>query len=279
MTKKRMIHLAYGIVMSLVLLALAICFIVCTINIYNSGLHPFTPERISQYFGYIAPLVFITIALILGGIALNLALPLEKKKLKAQMTKKQRLNALYSRFDVASFENEAKEQIKRQHYIRITLYTINICLLVVNTILALVYLLNSDNFFALDENNVSIVSQNAIKGFLVMIRYLIVPFLFTIATVVINNVSLNKELEIAKSQVKTAKTLNPVAENTQENTQKTGFKLSAFIEKNEKTITLVLRVAVVTLIVAFLIIGITNNGINLLIDKATAICKECIGMG
>ena len=278
MTKKKVIHLAYGIVMSLTLLALAICFIVFTINIYKSGLHPFTPERISQYFGYIAPLLFVTIALILGGIALNMAYPLKKERLKGKMTKKQSLNALYSRFDVTSFENSAKEQINRQRYIRITLYTVNVCLLVVNTILALVYLLNSDNFFALDENNVSVVSQNAIKGFLVMIRYLIVPFIFTIATVILNNVSLNKELGIAKSQVKTAKKLNPVDKN-QENNQKFSSRLKGFFEKNEKTVTLVSRVAVVTLIIAFLIIGITNNGINLLIDKATAICKECIGMG
>lgn len=278
MTKKKVIHLAYGIVMSLTLLALAICFIVFTINIYKSGLHPFTPERISQYFGYIAPLLFVTIALILGGIALNMAYPLEKERLKGKMTKKQSLNALYSRFDVTSFENSAKEQINRQRYIRITLYTVNTCLLVVNTILALVYLLNSDNFFALDENNVSVVSQNAIKGFLVMIRYLIVPFIFTIATVILNNVSLNKELEIAKSQLKTAKKLNPVDKN-QENNQNFSSRLKGFFEKNEKTVTLVSRVAVITLIVAFLIIGITNNGINLLIDKATAICKECIGMG
>lgn len=278
MTKKKVIHLAYGIVMSLTLLALAICFIVFTINIYKSGLHPFTPERISQYFGYIAPLLFVTIALILGGIALNMAYPLKKERLKGKMTKKQSLNALYSRFDVTSFENSAKEQINRQRYIRITLYTVNTCLLVVNTILALVYLLNSDNFFALDENNVSVVSQNAIKGFLVMIRYLIVPFIFTIATVILNNVSLNKELEIAKSQVKTAKKLNPVDKN-QENNQNFSSRLKGFFEKNEKTVTLVSRVAVVTLIIAFLIIGITNNGINLLIDKATAICKECIGMG
>ena len=278
MCKKRIVHLAYGIAMSLLLLALAICFIVCTVKIYNSGLHPFTSERIGEYFGYIAPLVYITLAFALGGGILNLAYPLEKKRLKGKISKKQSLDMLYSRFDINSFENEPREQITRQKYLRITLYTINACLLIVSSILALVYLLNSDNFFALDENNVSIVSQNTIKGTLIIVRYLILPFLFTIATWIISSISLTKELEIAKSQVKTAKKRNPVAENEEIN-QNFLQKIKSFFKANEKAVTLVIRIAIITTVLAFLIAGITNNGINGLIDKATAICKECIGMG
>ncbi|MBQ7352698.1 MAG: hypothetical protein IJW54_01715 [Clostridia bacterium] len=278
MSKKRIAHLVYDIIMSLLILAVAICFIVCSILIYNSGLHPYTSERISQYFGYIAPLVFITIAFIIGGIVLKLALPLEKKKLKGKIEKRQSLNAIYSRFDIDSFEKEAKERITRQKYLRITLYTIDLTLLFVTSILALVYLLNVNNYPVYTESGTVAFTENAIKGTLVMLRYLILPLLFTIATVIACGVSLNKELEIAKSQVKTAKKLNPVDKNDNES-KSFVKKLKDFFVKNDKIVTLVVRIVLITVILTLLISGIVKGGVDELINKATAICKECVGMG
>ena len=278
MSKKRIVHLAYGITLSLVLFALAICFIVCTLKIYQSGLHPYTSERIGQYFGYIAPLVFITLALILGGVILNIAYPLKKEKLKSKITKRQSLSMLYDRFDKESFEDGAKEKITHHKYLRITLYTIDFTLLVVTSILALVYLLNPSNYPLYDENGASATAQNAIKGTLVMVRYLILPFIFTIATSVISAISVKKELEIVKSQAKTAKKRAPVDENAQ-NHKNFIDKIKCFFETNEKTVTIALRVVIITVALTLLISGIAKGGLNNLLDKATAICKECIGMG
>lgn len=278
MSKKRIAHLAYDITMSLLLLAVAICFVVCSILIYNSGLHPYTSERISQYFGYIAPLVFITIAFIIGGIILKLALPLEKKKLKGKIEKRQSLNAIYSRFDIDSFEKEAKEKITRQKYLRITLYTIDLTLLLVTSILALVYLLNVNNYPVYTESGTVAFTENAIKGTLVMLRYLILPLLFTIATVIVCGISLSKELEIAKSQVKNAKKLNPVDKNDYES-KSFVQKIKDFFTKNDKIVTLVVRIVLITVILTLLISGIVKGGVDELINKATAICKECVGMG
>lgn len=278
MSKKRIIHLIYDIVLSLLLLSLAICFVTCTIKIYHSGLHPYTSERISQYFGYIAPLVFITLAIIICGAVLNVACPLEKKRLKGKISKRQSLDAIYSRFDINSFEAEAKERITRQKYLRITLYTIDFVLLTVTSILALIYLLNVNNYPVYNESGAVAFTENAIKGTLVMIRYLILPFIFTIATVIVANASLKKELEIAKSQVKIAKKLDYVSENNREN-KNFIKKIKDFFNKNEKTVTLVVRIALITVILTLLISGIINGGVNELINKATAICKECVGMG
>lgn len=278
MSKKRIAHLVYDITMSLLLVAVSICFIVCANMIYRSGLHPYTSERISQYFGYIAPLVFITIAFIIGGVVLKLAFPLEKKKLKGKIEKRQSLNAIYSRFDVDSFENEAKEKITRQKYLRITLYTIDLTLLLVTSILALVYLLNVNNYPVYTEDGTVAFTENAIKGTLVMLRYLILPLLFTIATVIICSISLNKELEIAKSQVKNAKKLNPVDKNDNEN-KSFMQRIKDFFKKNDKIVTLVVRIVLITIILTLLISGIAKGGVDELINKATAICKECVGMG
>lgn len=50
-------------------------------------------------------------------------------------------------------------------------------------------------------------------------------------------------------------------------------------EKADKIIVLCTRIAVGSLAIAFIIVGVTNGGANDVLTKAIAICTECIGLG
>lgn len=87
-TKKR-IHAIYGIVLSVVAVLAGICFIAACLNIYRGGAASnatqiYTRQIVGESFAGIAIPVYSCLVLVMGGMVLDLALPIEKKKLKPE---------------------------------------------------------------------------------------------------------------------------------------------------------------------------------------------------
>ena len=105
-TKKR-IHTIYGIVLSVVAVFAGICFIAACLNIYRSGLandatQIYTRQIVAESFSKIAIPVYACLVLVIGGMVLDLALPIEKKKVKPEKNLPLILSRLQEKTDLAA---------------------------------------------------------------------------------------------------------------------------------------------------------------------------------
>ena len=67
---KRIVHLCYGTVLTLLILASCVAFILLCIEIYKSGSRPFSRESIAAAFDRIDVLVYTALGAVGGGILL-----------------------------------------------------------------------------------------------------------------------------------------------------------------------------------------------------------------
>ena len=149
--KLRKLHLIYGIVLSCIIIVTGICFIVSCVDIYRSGMRPFTYESINSHFMAIIVPVILCIVGIIGGMVVSF-FPLEKPKIKGIIDTGITLKKMSSKIDLSKCDDETQSKIKKERKLR--LYTNIFCIdaIVVSLIIALIYMLNKNNFPADDIN-------------------------------------------------------------------------------------------------------------------------------
>ena len=81
--KVKRIHLIYGIFAAVLLVALGVALILSARAIYTSGPRPYTRAAIGAKLIDMAPLLILNLVAIVGGIILNIILPLPRAKTKA----------------------------------------------------------------------------------------------------------------------------------------------------------------------------------------------------
>lgn len=81
--KVKRIHLIYGIVASVLIVALGVVLIIACRDIYTSGPRPYTRATIGGKLQDMTALLVLNLVAIVGGIVLNIALPLPRAKTKA----------------------------------------------------------------------------------------------------------------------------------------------------------------------------------------------------
>jgi hypothetical protein len=274
-TTIRRIHLAYGIVLSLLVITLGILLIVSCLDIYHSGPRPFSVESVSEHFADIALPFYLCLIWALGGFVLALALPLEKSRLKAAVSPQETLRRLSTKLDAA----KQPEGIRRERVLRLVLICVNAALYFIGATLSLIYLLNKANFPAQNAN------AEILNGALAVGINLALPFALSVALCFINKASVKREIMYVKQEIveqnhaKIEKAIrNEVVE--QSNISPAPItKEKSFFAKREKEILLVVRCAVLVIGLAFVIVGMVNGGMADVVQKAIKICTECIGLG
>ena len=81
--KVKRIHLIYGIVASVLIVALGVVLIIACRDIYTSGPRPYTRAAIGGKLQDMTALLVLNLVAIVGGIVLNITLPLPRSKTKA----------------------------------------------------------------------------------------------------------------------------------------------------------------------------------------------------
>ena len=274
-TTIRRIHLAYGIVLSLLVITLGILLIVSCLDIYHSGPRPFSVESVSEHFADIALPFYLCLIWALGGFVLALALPLEKSRLKAAVSPQETLRRLSTKLDAA----KQPDGIRRERVLRLVLICVNTALYFIGATLSLIYLLNKANFPAQNAN------AEILNGALAVGINLALPFALSVALCFINKASVKREIMYVKQEIveqshaKIEKAIrNEVVE--QGNISPDPItKEKSFFAKREKEILLVVRCAVLVIGLAFVIVGMVNGGMADVVQKAIKICTECIGLG
>ena len=277
MTKNtvKKIHLIYGIVLSLLLTAVAVLFVVMCVDIYKSApVSPFTRQSISEHFMPISALVFSCIGFIIGGALLNIICPLEPKKERGAVKDSAVLHKLLGK--VKTLDSESMVYVERHHTTRLVFTLISFVLLVGASVASLVSALSIEPVLA--DMNSQIIAYT-----LLALRFYILPFAFVIAVIYLCKRSVKKDLELVKKEFAN-RSANAVDVNegtfikiTQE--LNTWAAEAAKPKKWHTLASLIVKCVVAVVAVTFIIIGINNGGMADVLGKAMKICTECIGMG
>lgn len=259
-TKKR-IHLVYGIALSVVTVFAGICFIAACCNIYYSGVAAnvsqiYTREIVAESFSKIAIPVYSCLVLVIGGTILNLALPMEKPRLKSEKNLPLILQKLQEKTDLASCDEQlrnaiAKEQKRRKHMVALCLG-----LLTFGLVMFLRYGTNPNNW---GTNS----TPSMVGAMYRMLGCLPVPFLVTVFAVYRSRKSMAAEIELmrraAAQAPKEAETAAPKVRSNR------GVNIA--------------RIAILAIGVVLVVLGACNEGTKDILTKAVNICTECVGLG
>lgn len=257
MTKKR-IHSLYGIVLSASAILAGICLIVACVGIYRTGSSPFTRESVASAFTQISVPVYIFLALVIGGIGLDLFYPLEKGKLSVPKQYDTILANLQKKVDITKCDPELCKAILKQQNIRRVHRLITAGLLLICSIVFLSYGMNMQNFHKEDMNG------SMIKAMYLFIPCLVIPFGYGVFTAYWGRRSMQREIELVKQAISAGSTA-PAAQ-------------PAALKHNGKAGNIA-KYAILAVSLVILVYGFIAGGTADVLAKAAAICTECVGLG
>jgi len=255
--KVKKIHLIYGCVAAVLIIALGIALILSCLDIYNSGPRPYSPESIGLRFPRVAILVYSCLALALGGIILDLVLPTEKKKTKAVKDDLALLEKARAKATILDEQTAAavKKEQKMRKMFRIS------------TAIAFVALMVYPAIYFMDGSHFSIEALNndIRKAVCIALIPAIIGLVLCFICSELERKSISRETEAYKQAA-----AGPQSSTIQ--------AVPAQPSKKRNTL-LFIRCGVLAVAVCFIVLGIFNLGMKDVFDKAVAICTECIGLG
>ena len=266
--KTKILHLVYGIVLSVLIFAVGMCFIFSCIDIHNAG--KFTVDTIRIHFLWILAPTLLCIALIIGGAVLHAIFPPYEEKIGVSMTDKDILKNLYKRIDMEKAPEEYKRVIKSQRGFRLTFLIVTIVNAVINAVSALIYIFTRSNLAEVDAGKLNEIFPVVFK----ILAYAVIPFFVAIVYDIFSKFTYEKELEavriIMEMQAKKKKKgeLNLPEE-----------KKICFFRKHSKKFILALQITVGVIAAILLIIGFATGDIKDVLTYANNICTGCIGLG
>ena len=260
-SKIKRIHLIYACAFSALLIVTAVLFIVSCIGIYNSGDRPFTRESIGTAFRKIAPAVYLTLAATVGAIVLKLALPYNKA-IKSELPLSMALSRLGRRCPLELCTPEERSHIEHERLVRRIITCGGAAIILLSTVFSLIYALTPGRFPYEDVN------EEVATAIVIVFAYFLQSLVYSLVASFFINASIAREIGYIKVAI--ARLAND------------GIKLPPNAKKEcslGKKITLIARCVIPVVAVVFIILGITNGGMNDVLQKAVRICTECIGMG
>ncbi len=258
------VKLLLSLLLSLLLIVTAVCFVISCVSIYKSGSDaPFSRDTVAAHLKRVAPISLSTIGLAVAVGIISLFtkksktknIPIEKKTLLSIFTK--RLSNFQTSAEYARFVDEER---KRR---RITVLSAT-ALSLVFAASALIFVLNPSRY-SLDDINTGI----AYAAVIACVSTLLV-FAVCLACAHLLDLSYAREIKMAKEEIKSLNQGVKIAPSDEE--------LRALSSREGHAISLV-RIIVLTVAVAFIIAGIFNGGMADVLGKAVRICTECIGLG
>lgn len=262
-TKQR-IHFIYGLVLSLLILAVGGCFALSCLSIYESGPSPYTRESIAAHFDRIAVPVYICIAGVLGGIVLSLALPLEGSKVKSHRDAAVALEKLSARLDPAACDEATVASIRGERRFRKgTTVTVGV-LSALTMVPALVWCVNPAHF-----------SVENLNGDIKTAAFFVIPCAVValglwVAAVLLCGASVSRETSAVKAALVSMR--GKAVNSGQVKSDKKNWA-------SDPRFVWGMRGAVLVVGVLFVVLGVRNGGMADVLGKAIRICTECIGLG
>ena len=258
---KKRIRAIYGIVLSAVTILAGICFIAACCNLYYTGkandlVQIYTPANVAAAFSQIAIPVYLCLALVIGGFILHLAIPAEKKKPTVEKNYPLILARLQAKTDLSSCDADLQERISAHKRQRNVLCILCAALLAAGSVYFLVFACDGSHW---GGNS----TPSMISAMYMMIGCLAIPLAMTIYAAFFCRKSIQSEIELMKQASaqapKQAEKSAPKAQNR--------FLMPG------------IQAAILVIGLVLLIVGACNQGTVDILNKAVAICTECVGLG
>ncbi len=263
-TKER-IHLIYGICLSVLIVAVGVCFALSCLSIYRGGSSPFTRESIATHFDHIAIPVYVCIAGVIGGIVLSLALPLDSGKVKPRREASLALDKLCTKLDMAQCDAAVQSGIRKERARRRLSVITAAVIAVLALIPSLVWCANPAHF-SIENLNGDIKTAAAI-----ILPCAGIAMGAWIAAVLLCGASVARETALVKSALAASKGIPGKAS---ENGKPTKMDLTA-----DPRFVWAVRGVILVVGLVFVVLGVLNGGMADVLGKAIRICTECIGLG
>ncbi len=264
-TAKLWVHRIYGIVNGVVAIAAGICFILGAGSIYRNGLatgaQPYTYATIAATFSGFSVLVYACLALVLGGILLNIVLPPERKKALPEKNLPLIISRLEAKTDFEALDPQLAQAIERQKAGRKLHSIISAVLLALGSALFLSYACNGANWAPVAQ--AAQINSCMVKTVFALAICMIIPLGYIIFTAYYVRSSYAKQAELLKQASKLA----PFQ----------GAKQAAPVSK-DRAVTFI-RYGILVIALGLMIYGFCNDGTLDVLAKAAAICTECVGLG
>ena len=259
-TKER-IHLIYGIVLSVLIVAVGVCFALSCLSIYKSGSSPFSRESIATHFDRIAIPVYICITGVIGGIVLSLALPLEGCKIKPRRDGAVALDKLSAKLDLATCELSIQDGVRKERTFRRVAVIVAGVISAASLIPALVWCVNPAHF------SIANLSDDIKTAAAILLPCAVAALGVWTVAVLLNSSSVARETALVKSAL-------AVSKKAAENSPPVKKKLTA-----DPRFVWAVRGVILAVGIVFVVLGVLNGGMADVLGKAIRICTECIGLG
>lgn len=267
--QRKTLRLVYSIVLSVLTIVAGVLLIVQAERIYHSP-DSYSREIVSEYLGNISAVLYIWIALVVGGGILWAVFPPEQKKLRGTIYYTDRLEKLKRRLPVGV----ESEKLRKATLIKRIVWGVAIAFAVVAFVMIGLVVWNADNYHPTTP------MQDMLAMLPDFLPWVAVAFFLAICATVYTEIS-------AKHEVEEVKRLIVEHKNEEIGDKKPSLKeqLIARIPDKLKTAKfrryalLGVRISLAILSVVLIIVGVINGGFTSVLEKAAAICRECIGLG
>ncbi len=308
MTEKQIkrIHLIYGIITTLLIIALGVWAIASCIMLYNgSESERFLPEKILPYLiAFSIPLAVCIAAIIIGAV-LHAVFHVDEEKPKAFVSDKDILKNLYKKVDLSEAPEVYTKVIKSQRGFRHAFFVILLANIVINVVSCIFYIFTEPTLkaqlelFKVGNGSFPYWSLPAETNLeftvffpiiCTILAYAVIPFFVAIVYDVFAKFTYEKELEAVKAIfASNAKKSAPVSEFDEEedlvqeqitSASKGEGEFAHDIKTNGVKI---VKYSVLVVSILFIVLGITNGlldgTLSYVLTNAIKICFGCVGLG
>jgi uncharacterized membrane protein SpoIIM required for sporulation len=252
------------LVLSVLLALLCAAFIFSAYHLYlTGGTVPYSRARVIEYLTWLLPISLIVILAIIFMGVLSL-MTKEQDKLKTSVS----VRAIYKRRsarvsdDLLLPENKAiiEGEKKRRLFILISCIAVTVIYAVITVAISLDF----------SRYTVATCTDDVAALSLIIFPPALIIAVFAALMDGLYVKSLSKSCEAYKAEI-------DIGNNG--GVEKEDPASLAFVKKNEDKILLITRIALVSLAVVFIVLGIFNGTMADVLGKAVKICTECIGLG
>lgn len=253
--KIKRIHQCYAWILTALIAAVGVLFILACLGIYTSGPRPYSAASISRGFRQICIPVYITLLGVLGGIVLKLVLPLDKKQSKGPTREDAVLMRLTQKTGTlkGDAEHAVSKEYRLRRWVRISTAALYAAIMCYPT----VYILTPAHFTVANLNG-DIIRAVCV----VMIPAVLGLFLCWVCQILLR-ASMRREIALRKQALASGQKSTSVCQSKALSARALWF----------------IRSAVLAVAILLIVLGIFNGGVDDVLKKAIAICTECIGLG
>ena len=251
----KIVHTIYGIVTAVLIVTLGVALIIACRDIYTSGPRPYTREAIGGKLEDMAILIYLNLAAMIAGFALNIVLPLPRTKTKAVRDELVAMEKLAAKAGTPNpGEKAALENLQRKRWLY-PVFTAGIFGGLMGR--PIFYMLDRANFPAADP------TAEIMAAALVVLPPAIIGLVLCCVCSVLTKGIILKETEVYKQIIASGNKVIP----------------SPAQDAEKPTLLKTVRFIVLAAALVFIVVGIFNGSANDVLTKAIKICTECIGLG